>query len=167
VAANRRVASSNLVRGAIFLLEKSIEQNKYQGFGIWKKDIGGNMADVTEKIKQLSQKFLRKELYVIVGTPSAPHSEQMRLLPDHLEYQIKLEKAGVIFAAGPMFNADGTEGSGLIVIRAASFDAAKAIADGDPWVKAGLRTYTITRWVINEGSYSVRINYSDQTVVID
>ena len=125
------------------------------------------MAAVTERVKQLSEKFLRKELYVIIGTLSAPHSEQMRLLPDHLEYQIKLEKAGVIFAAGPMFNADGSEAPGLVIIRAASFEAAKAIADGDPWVKAGVRTYTITRWVINEGCYSVRINYSDQTVMID
>jgi uncharacterized protein YciI len=124
------------------------------------------MADVLERAKQLSAKFLRKELYVIVTTLSGPHSEFMRLLPDHLEYQIKLEKAGVVFAAGPTFNADGTEGSGLIVIRAASFEAAKAIADEDPWVKAGVRTYAITRWVVNEGSYSVRINYSDQSVVI-
>jgi uncharacterized protein YciI len=131
------------------------------------KHIGGNMAVVTERVKQLTEKFLRKELYVIIGTPSAPHSEQMRLLPDHLEYQIKLEKAGVIFAAGPMFNADGTEGPGLVIIRAASFEAAKAIADGDPWAKAGVRTYSITRWLVYEGSYSVRINYSDQTVAID
>jgi uncharacterized protein YciI len=125
------------------------------------------MAVETERVKQLSEKFLRKELYVIMSRLSAPHSEHMRLLPDHLEYQIELEKAGVIFAAGPTFNADGTEGPGLIIIRAASFEAAKTIADGDPWVKAGVHAYTITRWVINEGSYSVRINYSDQTVVID
>ena len=125
------------------------------------------MGVETERVKQLSEKFLRKELYVIIGTLSAPHSEQVRLLADHLEYQIKHEKAGVIFAAGPMFNADGTEGPGLVIIRAASFEAAKAIADGDPWVKAGVRTYTITRWVVNEGCYSVRVNYSDQTVIID
>ncbi len=126
------------------------------------------MADVTNKVKRLTEKFLSKELYVLIGTPSAPHSEQMRLLlPDHLEYQIKLEKAGVIFAAGPMFNPDGTEAPGLVIIRAASFEAAKAIADGDPWIKAGVRTCKITRWLIYEGSYSVRINYSDQTVAID
>ncbi len=125
------------------------------------------MADVTDKVKRLTERFLSKELFVIIGTPSAPHSEQMRLLPDHLEYQINLEKAGVIFAAGPMYNADGTEAPGLIIIRAASFEAAKAIAEGDPWVKAGVRTYKITRWLIFEGSYSVRINYSDQSVAID
>jgi len=125
------------------------------------------MADVSERVRRLTERFLRKELYVIVTTLSGTHSEFMRLLPDHLEYQIGLEKEGVIFAAGPTFNADGTEGHGLIVIRAASFEAARAIADKDPWVKAGVRTYTLTRWVVNEGSYSVRINYSDQTVKID
>jgi uncharacterized protein len=130
-------------------------------------NIGGNMAVVSERVKKLSEKFLRKELYVIMSTLSAPHSEHTRLLPDHLEYQVELEKAGVIFAARPMFNADGTEGPGLIIIRAASFEAAKAIADGDPWVQAGVEAYIITRWVINEGNYSLRINYSDQTVVID
>jgi hypothetical protein len=125
------------------------------------------MADVSERVKQLTEKFLRKELYVIVATLSGPHSEFLRLLPDHLEYQIRLEKAGVVFAAGPTFRADGSEASGLIIIRAASFEAAKQIADADPWVKTGVRTYELSRWVVNEGSYSVRINYSDQSVVID
>jgi uncharacterized protein YciI len=125
------------------------------------------MTNVTERIKQLTEKFLRKELFVIVSKPVAPRSEHERTLPDHLEHQIRLEKAGVIFAAGPMFNEDGTEGHGMIVIRAASFDAAKAIADSDPWFKTGVRSYTITRWMVYEGSYSVRINYSDQSVTID
>ena len=125
------------------------------------------MPDASERVKQLTEKFLRKELYVIVATLSGPQSEFLRLLPDHLENQIRLEKAGVIFAAGPTFRADGSEASGLIVIRAASFEAAKEIADADPWVKAGVRTYELSRWVVNEGSYSVRIHYSDQSVVID
>jgi uncharacterized protein YciI len=125
------------------------------------------MATAEERIKQLSEKFLRKELYVIVSTPVASHSEHVRTLPDHLEHQIRLEKKGVIFAAGPMFKEDGTEGPGLIVIRAASFAEAKAIAGSDPWFKAGIRTYTMTRWMVYEGSYSLRINYSDQSVTID
>jgi hypothetical protein len=33
------------------------------------------MAVETERVKQLSEKFLRKELYVIISTPSGPHSE--------------------------------------------------------------------------------------------
>ncbi len=30
-----------------------------------------------------------------------------------------------------------------------------------------LRSYTLMRWTINEGSYGVRVNYSDQSVTIE
>jgi uncharacterized protein len=55
----------------------------------------------------------------------------------------------------------------MFVLRANSFEEARAIADADPLHKAGLRTYTLMRWTVNEGSYGVRINYSDQTVTIE
>ncbi len=112
-------------------------------------------------------KFLGKELYVIVTKPAAPREAIERLLREHLEHQVKLEKSGIMFAAGPIANEDGSAAGGLIVIRAESFAAAKAIADSDPYHRAGLRTYTLMRWTVNEGSYSVRINYSDQSVTID
>ena len=62
---------------------------------------------------------------------------------------------------------DGTPAGGLIVIRAKDFAEATAIADSDPFHKAGLRSYTLRRWTVNEGSYSVRVNYSDQSVAIE
>jgi uncharacterized protein len=77
------------------------------------------------------------------------------------------KKAGILFAAGPVANENGSPAGGLIVIRAESFEAARAIADSDPLHKAGLRTYTIWRWTVNEGSYGVRVNYSDQSVTIE
>lgn len=112
-------------------------------------------------------KFLGKQLYVIVTKPAAPRAEIEKLLPDHLAHQVKLEKDGIMFAAGPIANEDGSPAGGLIVIRADSFAAAKAIADSDPFHRAGLRTYTLMRWTVNEGAYTVRVNYSDQSVVID
>lgn len=111
--------------------------------------------------------FLGKQLYVIFTKPVAPREALDKVLPQHLEHQVKLEKSGIMFAAGPMVNEDGSTAGGLIVIRADSFAAAKAIADSDPYHRAGLRTYTLTRWTVNEGAYTVRINYSDQSVAID
>jgi hypothetical protein len=55
----------------------------------------------------------------------------------------------------------------MIIIRASSFAEARAIADSDPYHRNGLRTYTLTRWTVNEGSYTVRVNYSDQTMTIE
>lgn len=125
------------------------------------------MTDNAERLKQLTKNFLGKQFYVVHTTPNAPREELDRLLPEHLEHQIRLEKSGVMFAAGPMTNPDGTPAGGLIVIRAKDFAEAKAIADSDPFHKSGLRSYTLRRWTVNEGSYGLRVNYSDQTVTID
>lgn len=125
------------------------------------------MTKPDDSHSHLTRGFLRKELYVIVTTPVAAREELDKLLPKHLEHQVKLEKAGIMFAAGPLSKEDGTRVGGMIVIRAESFAAAKAIADTDPYHKAGLRTYTLTRWTVNEGSYGIRVNYSDQSVSIE
>jgi uncharacterized protein YciI len=125
------------------------------------------MSDNAERVKQLTQNFLGKQFYVVHTTPNAPREELDRLLPEHLQHQISLEKSGIMFAAGPMANADGTPAGGLIVIRAKDFSEAKAIADSDPYHKSGLRSYTLRRWTVNEGRYSLHVNYSDQTFTID
>ena len=125
------------------------------------------MADNAEQLKELTKNFLGKKLYVVHTTPNAPREALDRLLPEHLEHQIRLEKSGIMFAADPMANPDGTPAGGLVVIRAKDFAEAEAVADCDPFHKSGLRRYTLRRWTINEGSYGLRVNYSDQTVTIE
>ncbi len=109
------------------------------------------------------QHYLRLPTDVLLGD----QEELDHLLPEHLDHQIGLEKSGIMFAAGPMANPDATPAGGLIVIRAMDFAEAKAIADSDPFHKSGLRSYTLRRWTVNEGSYSLRVTYSDQKVTID
>ena len=96
-----------------------------------------------------------------------PAREAEPLIPAHLANQVRLEKEGIMFAAGPLSKEDGSRYGGMFVLRANSFEEARAIADADPLHKAGLRSYTLMRWTVNEGSYAVRINYSDQSVTID
>jgi uncharacterized protein len=117
----------------------------------------------------MTQQFLAKDFFVIVTKqvdPSTPIPREM--MQKHLTRQVELEKTGIMFAAGPLF-ADGVQTSeaGMIVVRAASFAEADAIAAADPLHKAGLRAYTLRRWRINEGSYTVTVNYSDQTMHIE
>ena len=107
--------------------------------------------------------MLGKTFFAIL-TEAAPDTtpEQLRAtLPAHLDHQVKLEKDGILFAAGPLDAEDGAR-RGLIVIRAESFAEAHGIADTDPFHAEGLRTYTVERWTVNEGSYTVRLTYSDQ-----
>ena len=51
-------------------------------------------------------------------------------------------------------------------IRGVTFEEAEAICKTDPLHAAGLRTYTIQKWRVNEGSITLKVNYSDQTVEI-
>jgi uncharacterized protein YciI len=125
------------------------------------------MTDGTQDQNSLREKFLGKNFYVVITTPTAPREKLEPLIPAHLANQVRLEKEGIMFAAGPLTKEDGTRHGGMFVLRANSFDEARAIADADPLHKAGLRAYTLMRWTVNEGSYGVRINYSDQTVTIE
>jgi uncharacterized protein YciI len=125
------------------------------------------VATSDQQHHELTKNFLGKDFYVIVTTPVAPREELDKLLAEHLAHQIRLEKQGIMFGAGPLAAEDGARVGGLIIIRAESFAAARAIADSDPYHKNGLRTYTLTRWTVNEGSYGIRVNYSDQSVTIE
>ena len=125
------------------------------------------MANSDRQHHDLTKNFLGKDYYVIVTTPVVSREELDKMLPEHLAHQIKLEKQGIMFGAGPLATEDGARISGMVIIRASSFAEARAIADSDPYHKHGLRTYTLTKWTVNEGSYTVRVNYSDQTMTIE
>ncbi|QKV20167.1 YciI family protein [Oricola thermophila] len=115
---------------------------------------------------QLTADMLRQEFFVVNTTP-ARSPEIQRLLPRHLEYQVRLEREGKLFGAGPVYEeGDDLPSGGMIILRARSYDEARALADADPLHAAGLRSYTIRKWVMNEGSMTVTIRYSDQSVAI-
>nr|WP_280136408.1 YciI family protein [Pseudolabrys sp. Root1462] len=72
-----------------------------------------------------------------------------------------MEKRGIMFGAGPMWNdaEDAWEGEGMVILRAASLEEAKAIAATDPMHKAGARSYTVRPWLLNE--VTVKLSYSN------
>ena len=66
--------------------------------------------------------------------------------------------------SGPLLSGPGTgPGSGVTVIRADDGDAARAIAAADPFVQAGLRTFTVHGWWLNEGNVAVTISLGTGT----
>lgn len=109
---------------------------------------------------------LALELFMVVSRPAAPPEEMQSHLPAHLDYQGQLERDGSLVLAGPISDLDGDtiEGMGLIIYRAASFEAAKNLAEADPMHAAGARTYEIRRWLVNEGSISLSVGLSSGRV---
>jgi len=124
-------------------------------------------ASAEEQIRQLTQRMLRKKLYVVFSKGNATPEQIGALLPQHLEFMIGLEKKGVLFASGPLSASPGAPaGDGLTILRAASADEARAIASADPFVVNKLRTFEVREWTLMEGSFGVKLNFSDQSLDI-
>lgn len=127
------------------------------------------MAEMTSMpaadVMEASKAMLQKQLYAVFTKPVNGLGPILETIEAHLAFQVELEKEGLLYAAGPMWSdaEDTWEGEGLVVVRAGSRAEAIAIAERDPMHKSGARTFTVRPWMINEGSVTVRLDYSSQT----
>lgn len=115
-----------------------------------------------------SRGALALELYVVHSTPAGDPAALAATLPDHLAYQGQMEAAGKLAFAGPMSDESGEQmqGVGMIVYRAASMDDARALAEADPMHKSGARTFTLRKWLVNEGSLTLSVGLSQKFVAL-
>jgi uncharacterized protein YciI len=114
------------------------------------------------RIRELTTPMWRKKLFAVLwdgnGADLRPH------LVAHLEYMIGLEKAGKLFASGPLDF--GASSDGLTVFNVASKEEARSLALQDPFVVNGVRSFRIREWTIMEGSFGIQVNYSDRSIEI-
>ncbi|MAS03882.1 MAG: hypothetical protein CL534_04220 [Ahrensia sp.] len=119
-------------------------------------------------VQDLLGRMMAKEFYLIENRLVAEPAALQEKLKEHLLYMIDLEKSGVLFLSGPLFDKNGgMTGDGVTIIRAASFEEAETIARKDPFAIAGYREQTIRRWVVNEGRVGLRLDLSDGSVALD
>jgi uncharacterized protein YciI len=114
-------------------------------------------------ILNASKGMLQKQLYVVFTRPANGLGPVMENIGPHLEFQIDLERRGIMFGAGPFWTDDEQrwDGEGMVIIRASSLAEARAIAETDPMHKSGARTFSVRPWLLNEGTVTVKITYSD------
>lgn len=117
--------------------------------------------------ESLYASMLRQSLWVVTTRPARGPGIQA-VLPEHLAYQVALERAGTLFGAGPIFEAGDAAPptGGMIILRAATEAEARQIAAADPFHAKGLRQFTLHRWLLNEGSMTLTLRYSDQSLVL-
>ncbi len=121
-----------------------------------------------ERVAELMRKMLRKKLYVVLSKPAVEPERLKPFLLAHLEYMIGLEKRGAVFASGPLSEGEGPpSGHGLTVLRVKDAKEARALAEADPFFTNGLRTFELKEWTVMEGSMSLRVNFSDQSVEVE
>jgi uncharacterized protein YciI len=111
---------------------------------------------------------LALELFVAHSTPAKTPEAVKASLPAHLAYQAELERQGKLAFAGPMSDESGEQmqGMGLIIYRADSLDEARALATADPMHESGARSFTLRRWMINEGSLTLNVGLSTKSVIL-
>ncbi|MCA1407464.1 YciI family protein [Ensifer sp. IC3342] len=83
-----------------------------------------------------------------------PGGLQLRLdtRPDHLAYLNDLNAKGILKIAGPFLGEDGKPTGSLVIVKTETLEEAKAIAEADPYAKAGLFSNVEIKaynWVFN------------------
>jgi uncharacterized protein YciI len=105
--------------------------------------------------------LLGRDYWLIWSTPTKSTTAQdiEATLDEHLRWLLGLEADGIILLSGPLLSGpDVGPGSGVTVLRANSEQHARAIAENDPFVTAGLRSIQVLRWRVNEGSIGIRLS---------
>lgn len=126
------------------------------------------MAMTPKQTDDLHAKMLHKRLYIIFSEPTEKTGDRRKIFPKHIAYQLKIEKEGKLFAAGPFVDGKGKpQGPGMIVVRAKNMAEATRIAEADPFHKQGYRKYRIQAWEVNEGGFNVHVKFSDGTFTLD
>jgi uncharacterized protein YciI len=119
---------------------------------------------VSDAARRRLQAMLNKPLYVALRTP-LDATRIGELLEAHLEWAVRAEHRGELFASGP-FTAEGAEpGSlgGLSIVRASSEDEARRILADDPFVEHGIFAIELRRWLLMEGGFTVNVCFSDRS----
>ncbi|MCO5733575.1 YciI-like protein [Rhizobium sp. SSA_523] len=93
-------------------------------------------------------------LFAFVCTDKPDHLQvRMDTRPAHLDHLNALNDQGILKMAGPFLDADGKPNGSLVIVEADTIDAARAIADADPYSKAGLFASVDVKpfnWVFNK-----------------
>lgn len=78
-------------------------------------------------------------LFALICTDK-PDSLDLRMntRPDHVAYLSDLNDRGILKTAGPFLNDRDEPCGSLVVVEAENKDAARMIAEGDPYSRAGL-----------------------------
>ena len=67
----------------------------------------GDNSPLPERLQQLTSRMLRKKLFLVTMTSVVTPDRLAPHLADHLEYMTELSRRGVLFASGPVVDADG------------------------------------------------------------
>jgi uncharacterized protein YciI len=119
-------------------------------------------TNTATRVAELTRNMWKQKFYALLW--HGGDADLGPLLADHLEYMIGLERDGKLLASGPLDF--GKSRDGLTILRVASAEEAREIANKDPFVKNGVRSFTIREWTVMEGSFGLTVRFSDRSIEI-
>ena len=124
------------------------------------------MSSQPPAVPAVPARLLGRDYWLVLSTPAAGTDEAAveAHVKGHVAWLLELERTDVLFASGPLLSGPGVgPGSGVTVLRAPDEDTARVIAAGDPFARAGLRTFQVHLWRLNEGSIGLRLSLGTGT----
>lgn len=82
--------------------------------------------------------------YAIMLDKISDHETTKEAISRHISYLKKLDQEGCLVLAGPFTDFP----SGMVIIKAMDKDQATKIAEADPFVKAGVRSFSVRTWLL-------------------
>lgn len=80
--------------------------------------------------------------YVIMLSPTPQDRRDMDIIRAHVKHLQELERSGQLVMCGPFNDSPG----GMVIIRADSREEAERIAERDPYILTGIRSYELRTW---------------------
>lgn len=93
-------------------------------------------------------------LFAFVCADKPGHLQvRMDTRPEHVEHLNALNEKGILKMAGPFLDGDGKPNGSLVIVETDTIEEARALADADPYAKAGLFQSVEVKpfnWVFNK-----------------
>ncbi|MNO27365.1 YciI-like protein [compost metagenome] len=83
--------------------------------------------------------------YVIILSPTPQDRRDMEIIRAHVKHLQELERSGQLVMCGPFSDSPG----GMVIIRADSREEAEQIAQRDPYILTGIRSYELRTWELS------------------
>jgi len=83
--------------------------------------------------------------YVILLSPTEQDRRDMDIIRAHVNHLQELDRNGQLVMCGPFSDTPG----GMVIVRASSRGEAVTLAELDPYVQTGIRSYELRTWSLS------------------
>lgn len=115
---------------------------------------------MSERTFEILDNSVKKHLWAAISKLTADPDEVAPYVAAHLEYMVKLEREGRLWASGPFLVPGVIVGGGLTILRAATEEEARRLMDDEPLIRLGLRSYDLHLWEVREGRITIEVDTS-------